>query len=294
VFSSFVFDFQLRNRLAGVNLSEFIVAECALPKMRDSAVTALRRASMNLAFSATRWAPEWLRERHDSDSWHQRLAVTPHERLRLRAQVDAVVAELYGLDEAGIGWILRDCDHPVERVCNQPFARTLDPKGFWRVEKERAPELRHSVLTLIAFRDLQQMITSNGGDNSAGISAFVNQNEGEGWMLPQALRLADYDLGHDERARAYQPVASCLGPRFLPWQLEMSSEQSWSECERHARNLLGPEGYARLKTEIAQAGPGARRPSTPTEADVVNAGRGQRRLFPGERSLFGDKTEDPI
>ena len=61
-------------------------------------------------------------------------------------------------------------------------------------------------------------------------------------MLPETLRLADYGLGHDERAKEPQPVASRLGPRFYDWQLAQSPEESWRECHLHARNLLGEEG----------------------------------------------------
>jgi len=70
-----------------------------------------------------------------------------------------------------------------------------------------------------------------------GLEAFLEQNDGEGWMLPENLRLADYGLGRDDRAREPQPVASRLGPRFYPWQLEGSVEESWEECRRHAANL---------------------------------------------------------
>ncbi|MBI5445717.1 MAG: hypothetical protein HY900_31435 [Deltaproteobacteria bacterium] len=77
---------------------------------------------------------------------------------------------------------------------------------------------------MVAFHDLKHL----------GLQAFLEQNDGEGWMLPQRLRLADYGLGHDERAREFQPVASCLGERLFPWQLDQGVEESWEECERHA------------------------------------------------------------
>ncbi|MCP4406580.1 MAG: hypothetical protein GY807_02240 [Gammaproteobacteria bacterium] len=51
------------------------------------------------------------------------------------------------------------------------------------------------------------------------------------------VRCNDNGLGHDDRAKAPQPVAQRLGPRFLPWQLEKSVEESWAECERHGENL---------------------------------------------------------
>ena len=63
-------------------------------------------------------------------------------------------------------------------------------------------------------------------------------------MLPETLCLADYDLGHDERAEHPQPVASRLAPRFYDWQLVQSADESWRECHLHARNLLGQHDYA--------------------------------------------------
>jgi hypothetical protein len=99
-----------------------------------------------------------------------------------------------------------------------------DPKGFWRVERDIDPDLRHAVLTLVAFEQLRKL----------GLAAFIEQNGGEGWMPPERLRLADYGLGHDDRAKERQPVASRLGPRFYDWQLSQSVEESWEECERHA------------------------------------------------------------
>jgi hypothetical protein len=121
-------------------------------------------------------------------------------------------------------WILRETDWSVEQTRSSEFMRTTDPKGFWRVDKEREPELRQTILGLIAFEDLKRK----------GLMSFLSQNNGEGWMIPEKLRLADYGLGHDDRAREYQPVASRLGPRFYDWQLSQSVEQSWEECERHA------------------------------------------------------------
>jgi len=87
------------------------------------------------------------------------------------------------------------------------------------------------------FRDLEAEIARRGRNREAGIAVFCNQNDGEGWMLPETLRLADLGLGHDDRAKVPQPVRSRLGERFFPWQLEQSVEESWRECEIHAALL---------------------------------------------------------
>ena len=141
--------------------------------------------------------------------------------------------------------IIRDCDRPLPIT---PCGR--NPNGFWRIDKEKEPELRHTILTLVAFRDLEEKIRACGGDREKGIEAFLNQNDGEGWLIPETLRLTDYGLGHDERAKYPQPVAGRLGPRFYDLQLTQSPEESWRECHLHARNLLGETGYKQLLGDI--------------------------------------------
>ena len=70
--------------------------------------------------------------------------------------------------------------------------------------------MRHTTLTLVAFKRLKEV----------GIEAFLNED----WQLPEE-------------------VAEAMGPRFLDWQLEKSVEESWKECEEHARAFLGDEEY---------------------------------------------------
>ena len=161
--------------------------------------------------------------------------------------LDAVAAAWFGLDATTLAAVFVQCDLPNDQLHGE---RELAPKGFWRVDKDKNPELRHTVLTLVAFHDLEAKIRACGGDRDAGIEAFLSQSHGEGWMLPETLRLADYGLGHDERALHPQPVASRLGPRFYDWQLAQTAEESWRECHLHARNLLGEAGYRNLLAEI--------------------------------------------
>ena len=169
-------------------------------------------------------------------------ALQEGERNRLRAVMDAIAAVLYGCGASEFAHILQDVDLSVARLRER--SRALDVRGFWRVDRDKEPELRQTVLALVAFHDLQQRIDAAGGDRERGIEAFLSQNDGEGWMLPETLRLADYGLGHDQRAKHPQPVASRLGPRFYDWQLVQGADESWRECHLHARNLLGEHDYA--------------------------------------------------
>ena len=242
-FCSFTYDWAVRGRLGGLNLSEFLMVETPLT---TGFPRSAERITLALSCPSPWFAPEWtaLGVRADRP-WRRLWAITPHERLRLRCMLDAIVAALYGLDRDDFAWILKDCDHPTARLSDKAFCRQLDPKGFWRVEKTEDPELRHTVLSLAAFNDLEAAIAAAGGDRDKGIQAFTDQHDGDGWMLPETLCPADLGLTrtvdvdtYDERAKVPQPVRRRMGPRFLDWQLEQSVEESWAECERHAKAIL--------------------------------------------------------
>jgi hypothetical protein len=226
IFNSFVYDFAVRARVGGLNLSEFLMNETPLIPRAVFERAGLTSILLRLACSAPWFAPEWLALGRRAELCAIS-GLTGPERLRLRCILDAVIAALYGLGAADLRWILRDCDHPRERLTNSTFCRSLDPKGFWRVDRERDPELRHSVLTLVAFDELRRYAT---------LDAFLSANDGAGWQLPATLRLADHDLGRDDRARAPQPVAARFGPRVAT----ATVCESWAACERHARAITAP------------------------------------------------------
>ena len=248
VVNSVCFDAVMRLRLGGLHLTYHYLLESPLVPREAVRAAQLWRVASRLNFPHAWFAPEWLdlctRLPLKVGPWRRLWAVTEHERLRLRCMLDAIVAVLYGLDRDDFAWILRDCDHPAARVSDKAFCRTLDPKGFWRVDKAQDPELRHTVLSLAAFDDLQRAITA-AGSRDAGIQAFCDQHDGDGWMLPETLCLADLgltrsvDVGtYDDRARTPQPVRVRMGERFLDWQLAQTPEESWAECERHAKAIL--------------------------------------------------------
>jgi hypothetical protein len=224
VFNSFTFDWLTRQRLGGTNLSYSIIAD--IPLLPPDESTALASTTAGLAWPHLQFAESWLTINRPGP-WKSLWALTRMERLRLRAIVEAVVAYRFRLTSADFSEIVKECDYPTDQVGNSEFARSLDPKGFWRFEKNEPPEYRLAVLAQVAFQDL----------GNRGIEDFLSQNDGAGWMFPDTLRLADYGLGHDDLAREHQPVLEGLGPRFYPWQLEQSFEESWEECERHAEIL---------------------------------------------------------
>jgi hypothetical protein len=272
IFNSFAFDCVLRLALGSISITWHVLETLPLPKPGKTIRDVCELAS-SLSFTSEVFGSV-LMQSFRAGMRQCRRPLTRLERLRLRCILDALVAALYGLSREDLRWILRDCDHPKERVASRDFARTLDPKGFWRVDKDEDPELRHTVLTLVAFDALDALVRAHDGDREAGMAAFAGLNEGEGWMLPETLRLADHGLGHDARAQTAQPVASRLGPRFLDWQLAQTPEESWAECERHARAILGDAEFER------RFGPGAANANAPPAATSPNppAAR-QQKLF---------------
>jgi hypothetical protein len=221
ILNSFAFDWITRQRLVGSNLSYSVIED--LPLVRPELVSCLEQQTASLVWPDIVFARPWMGLKSDLP-WKRLWALTAHERMRLRVVVEALVAHGFGIGKDDFGQIMKQCDYPIDAVGSNEFTRKLDTKGFWRYEKGQSPELRLGVLAQVAYDELCHL----------GQDDFLSQNDGEGWMLPETLRLADYGLGHDDRAKKHQPIAAALGPRFHPWQLEQSVEESWDECERHA------------------------------------------------------------
>ena len=247
--NSFAFDYLIRARLGGNSLIWSVLEATAVPSLGSSIESHVVKAAGRLCVDKVLFAARWMQNQDTKQGHSARHALAIAERIRCRAILDTLVFAYYQLQILDVAAVLAGCDCPTQSLRSGSGA-DHNPKGFWRVDKDKDPELRHTVLTLVAFYDLEEKISACGGDREKGIEVFLNQNDGEGWMLPETLRLADYGLGHDERAKEYQPVASRLGPRFYDWQLAQGPEESWRECHLHARNLLGKEGYFNFLAEV--------------------------------------------
>jgi len=282
VIESFCFDFVVRRRLGYLDITKFVLQELPLPRnLLHNNLIALFSAC--LSFSSPLFDDKWLLLRHylpHISNNRRAFTISLHERLRLRCILDAIIPLLFGLHYDDMKYILSACDLPKQFIANRANKVNLNPKGFWRVDKNKDPEMRHSILTLIAVYDLQNKISDFNGDYLKGIEAFCKQNDGKGWMIPETLRLTDYGLGHDNRAKQHQPVASRLGPRFYDWQLEQDPEESWRECELHARNILGEEGFQNLLDDIKSEKSGEPRHSAlPSSSESNKIIKTQKKWF---------------
>ncbi len=252
VFNSLAYDFFARQRCTGLHMNWFVVSETPLPHFgawctRPDVAIAVAR----LAFPHPRFAPAWLAlgskfPHLKKRPWSQWFALTPSERTRLRATIDSFVARQYGLTSDDFAHIISETDLPAAWLRQKDVAGRIDSKKFWLMDRQLDPELRLPVLSFVALQHMR--------------SAEFEESDSD-WQLPEHLCLADYGLGHDERAKKPQPVRERLGPRFYDWQLEQSAEESWKECEIHARNILGEVGFAKLQAEL--------RDETQTDAPVL-------------------------
>jgi hypothetical protein len=282
--SSFVYDWQMRKRIAGTNVNQFFLLESAVARQAQAGAM-LALTSVSAAAPSWNVADTWLRleqatEGINRHALQRRWAIKHAKRIEATVTTNAMSFAILGASDADVRTILADCDLPQQTL--RSSSRDLDLVGFWRVDKKMVPEHRSTVLSLVAFHDLQEKITACGGDVGQGIEAFCNQNDGEGWILPETLRLADYGLGHDDRAEQHQPVRESFGPRFYDWQLAQSAEESWRECHLHARNLLGAEGYQALLEELEGRAPPVAPLPTNTTGSKKNDVSGQRKLFETE------------
>ena len=252
VYNSLVYDYLMRTRVVGLGIDYHVLEQTPLPPLQRllglPAISSIMAEA--LCLTGQHVAPATLESRGSGNETSTGFlcALAFAERTRLRAILDATIAVLFGLDYSDLQSVLALCDLPSEAI----EAGRLDPKGFWRINRNRDPELRHTVLALVAFRDLESRIDAANGDRDKGIGAFFDQNNGEGWLLPETLRLADYGLGHDDRALHSQPVASRLGPRFYDWQFVHGAEEARRECHLHARNLLGRVEYVELLDRLIE------------------------------------------
>ena len=287
--SSFVYDWQMRKRIAGTNVSQFFLVESAVPSQAQAGAF-LALTSVSAAAPSWNVADTWLRLKQSTEglsrhALQRRWAIRHAKRIEAIVATNAIAFAILGVSSADVSTILADCDLPQETL--RSSYRDLDLVGFWRVDKKLLPEHRSTVLSLVAFHELQKNIAACGGDVAKGIEAFCDQNDGEGWMLPETLRLADYDLGHDERAKQQQPVRECFGPRLYDWQLAQTPEESWRECHLHARNLLGEAGYELLLDELEGRTPPVESSAATTTSSKKSGANGQRTLFETEPlSLF--------
>jgi len=229
--NSLTFDSVVRMRIGG-SLDKNMLEELPLAIRPLQNSTQFLRGSLTLSaarltFLHRRFAPEWLNLKRlypelASKEWKHWWAVTEADRLRLRVEIDALCADLYGLDSDDFDWIVRD--------------DPTDPKGFYRVDRKLPFRERLTGLAAASFRALK---------------------EGK-WLAETAASLSNDEffeiLGIPELTNAQAAHAKGLpGPLIAKrdgchvWKPENFSEDdprhgwTWDDCWQDAVALLGSE-----------------------------------------------------
>ena len=183
--------------------------------------------------------------------------MTEADRLRLRVEIDALCADLYGLEPDDFDWIVRD--------------DKTDPKGFYRVDRELPFRERLTGLAAAAFRALKDgkwsaesaaNLSNDEFFDILGIPELTNADAAKAKGLPGPLILKR-DGCHVWKPENFPPDDPRHG-----W--------TWDDCWEDAVALLGSteavEKYIAEKPEKA--------------AEVSNDGKGEERF-----QLKGDKPK---
>ncbi len=233
LFSSFTFDFVTRQRVGGLHLDWHIVAELPFPqKCRDGTgfVPAAERVIKNVArltLNERRFAPDWVvlldeyAELSDQE-WKHWWAITEADRVRLRVEVEALAASLYGLS-------------PVE-LDQVVVADPTNPKGFWRIDKRLPYEQRLTGLSSKAFLALSEgKWTADSAEQLSNDEFFLLLGVPELTSIENAKA-----KGHDsplitrrEGCHSWKPESFAKDDPRHGW--------TWEDCRRDAVTLLGSE-----------------------------------------------------
>lgn len=226
VLNSMTFDFVLRARLGGLHVSEFILSETPTPKSKRN-LDRIALVCGRLAFVHCRFAPDWMRLREKYDElagreWMEWWAITQADRLRLRVELDSLVADEYGLVPDDFEWVVRD--------------DPSDPKGFWRVDKALPYEERLTGLSARAFRALKE-----GKWSAETVGQLSNDEFFDILGIPE---LTDSDAAQAKRLSGplilKRKGCHAWCPESFP-EDDLRHGWTWDNCRNDAITLLGSE-----------------------------------------------------
>jgi len=228
---SFCFDFVVRARTAGLNLNWFLIEDCPLASAPSSdMVTVVSERAARLTFLHRRFAPEWLVLKRlypqlCAKEWKHWWAVTEADRLRLRVEIDALCADLYGLEPDDFDWIVRD--------------DPKDPKGFYRVDRQLPFRERLTGLAATAFRALKECKWS--AESAAKLS---NDEFFEIIGIPELTTGPEPLIKKRDGCHLWEPEKFAKDDPRYGW--------TWDHCWQDAVALLGSEDAVRRYVEGKQ------------------------------------------
>jgi hypothetical protein len=254
--NSLVFDFAARPRVGGVHFTWFILEECPLPRIAqpdgqgNAPFDRVVASTARLTCIHRRFAPEWLQLKrlHASlaaKEWKHWWAVTEADRLRLRIEIDALCADLYGLDPDDFDWIVRD--------------DPKDPKGFYRVDRHLPFRERLTGLAAAALRALK-----NGKWSAESAASMSNDKFFEIIGIPEMTAGPDPLIRKRDGCHCWKPEEFGKDDPRHGW--------TWEHCWQDAVALLGSDKevreYVEGKKEQITETPGDKKTGNDVRTDL--------------------------
>jgi hypothetical protein len=242
VCNSLTFDYVARVRNSGTQIDKHIMSEFPVPNGTALPPEMVLNAA-RLTFIHRRFALEWLQLRHlypklSGREWKHWWAVTEADRLRLRVEIDALCAVLYGLTPDNFDWIVRD--------------DPTDPKGFYRVDRNLPFCERLTGLAAAAFRALKE------GKWSAESAATMSNDE-----FFASIGIPEMTAGDDPLIRKRDGCHRWAPEEFGP--ADPRHGWTWDHCHADAVALLGSEDAVKKSVEGDQPKKPDEKPTGPTD-----------------------------
>jgi len=255
--------------MTGSHMSYFVFSELPLPVRVEnwSVLDRLTVGAASLSMIHRYFAPEWLKMKKlypelIGKEWKYRWAVTEADRLRLRVEIDALCADLYGLEPDDLDWIVRD--------------DPSDPKGFYRVDRELPFRERLTGLAAAAFRALKEgkwsaesasALSNDEFFDILGIPELTNTDASTAKGLPGPLILKR------DGCHVWKPENFPADDPRHGW--------TWDDCWNDAVVLLGSEDAVRKVVE--EEGTSSRGEDEDSDTQLFRLqsrrNRDQKRLF---------------
>ena len=262
-------DYVARASMTGSHMSYFVFSELPIPVRVENwkVLDRLAIGTASLSMIHRYFAPEWLKMKRQypeliGKEWKRHWAVTEGDRLRLRVEIDALCADLYGLEPDDFDWIVRD-------------DRT-DPKGFYRVDRELPFCERLTGLAAAAFR------ASREGKWSAESAAGLSNDEFFEILGIPELTNAEAAKAKGLPCPLIQKRGGChvWNPESFPPD-DPRHGWTWDDCWKDAVALLGSEDAVRQEVEEGEASPRPQDQEQDNEPFKLRKGKNpnQGRLF---------------
>ena len=236
VFSSFAFDWAVRQRLVGLNMSEFVMVEAPLPHPAPHLIRALLLLYADLGFGHPSLAAERMQVSRSRIT--PPAALAPRRRVERIAMINAIAASAlgYGDSELDTPWGAATCYGGVPRSL-LPMRRASGESTRTSTPNSATPSSRSSRSRTSNRTSAQLPATAT--PESSHSSPRTTARAGS---CPKPSASPTTASATTTAPATTSPSPPASGPRFYDWQLAQSPHESRRECRLHAPQPAGGRG----------------------------------------------------